>query len=103
MGGLVVKDAMIRAYNIKTYERILGNTIGIAFMGTPHRGSQLADVLKRVLKASFSTKKFVGDIQLNGDTVGQLNKLFRERSEGMTIISFWESTKTPVIGVSLFN
>jgi hypothetical protein len=90
---------MIKAHNVERFKRVLNNTIGILFLATPHRGSNLARTLANILKATFSERRFVGDLQLGSQTVDKINELFAERADGMALISFWESTDTRFVGV----
>ena len=77
------------------------NTIAIAFLGTPHRGADLANTLNRLLKVSFSQKRFVKDLVPHSQSIKEINDAFGERSTGLELaFRFWESTGTAVIGVS---
>jgi hypothetical protein len=81
------------------YNHIIDNTIGIVFLGTPHRGADLADVLKAVLTVSFSSRKFVKDLSVTSQAIKEINQLFKARAENLELVSFWESTAKPLIGV----
>jgi hypothetical protein len=91
---------LIKAYNIDKFKSILSNTVGILFLATPHRGANLAKTLERIQKATFSPRKYVGDLKLGSQTVHKINDLFASRSNEFAIISFWESTNRPFTGVS---
>jgi hypothetical protein len=90
---------LIKAHNIERFKRVLNNTVGILFLATPHRGSNLARTLANIQKATFSERKFVGDLQLGSQTVNKINDLFAEHADGIALISFWESTDTRFVGV----
>jgi len=91
---------LINAHNLgQKYAHIGINVLGIAFLGTPHRGADLAGVLKAVLTVSFSTRKFVNDLSKTSQTIQELNRLFGARAEQLELVSFWESTGMPVVGV----
>jgi hypothetical protein len=91
---------LINAYNYgQKYDHIGSNVIGTAFLGTPHRGADLAEVLKAVLTISFSKRKFVNDLSSTSQTIKELNRLFGARSEQLELVSFWESTGKRVVGV----
>lgn len=93
-------QALINAHNYgKKYDHIGNNIIGIAFLGTPHRGADLAGVLTAVLTVSFSKRRFVNDLSSTSQTIEELNNLFRARAEQLELVSFWESTAMPVVGV----
>ncbi|KEF52071.1 uncharacterized protein A1O9_12061, partial [Exophiala aquamarina CBS 119918] len=62
LGGLVVKEALIKSAAYKNHRRhlslgeIYASTIGVIFLGTPHRGSSqeaLGEVVANVAKLSF--------------------------------------------------
>lgn len=62
LGGLVFKQAVVRAHERDCFGKLLQMIHGVAFFGTPHRGSSLAewgthfaDILNI---ASFGTNKF---------------------------------------------
>jgi len=91
---------LINAHNYsQRYNHIIENIIGIIFLGTPHRGADLADVLKAVLTASFANGKFVMDLSSTSQTIKEINRLFKARAEELELVSFWESTGKPVVGV----
>jgi hypothetical protein len=91
------------ARNISRYERIVLNTIAIAFLGTPHRGSDLANLLSGLLNITFSKRKFVNDLSPASQSIKEINDVFGERTEGFKLVSFWESTPTSPVGVRTRN
>jgi hypothetical protein len=111
MGGLVVKkvrqcplriayiQAIIDAHNDRLYTRILENAKAVVFLGTPHRGSNLASLLGKLLFVSFSQRKYVTQLQVNSELIQLINDQFRGRSESLELISFHESTEVRGIGV----
>jgi hypothetical protein len=91
---------LINAHNYtERYNYIIENIIGIIFLGTPHRGADLADVLNAVFTVSFSNRKFVMDLTSTSQTIKEINRLFKARAEQLELVSFWESTGKPVFGV----
>jgi len=75
------------------------NTIAVAFLGTPHRGADLADILKTLLNISFSESRFVRDLSPNSQSIKEINDAFGERSKQLELASFWESTGMSLVGV----
>jgi hypothetical protein len=69
-----------------------------AFLGTPHRGADLADVLKMLLNLSFSETGFVRDLSPNSQSIKEINDTFGERSDYLELALFWESTGMPCVG-----
>jgi hypothetical protein len=94
---------LITAYSIQRYEQLTKNTIAIAFLGTPHRGADLANTLNRLLKVSFSQKRSVKDLAPHSQSIKEINDAFGERSTGVELASFWESTGMAVVGVPCPN
>jgi len=93
--------AIIDAHNDPIYVNILENVKGIVFIGTPHRGAELANILSNLLMATFSRKIFVDQLRGNCETIREINHAFRGRSLSMELVSFWESTAMRGIGVIL--
>jgi hypothetical protein len=87
------------AYNTDRYHQIMQNIVAIAFLGTPHRGADLADVLKTLLNISFSKSRFVRNLSPNSQSIKDINDAFGERAKGLELASFWESTGMSLIGV----
>jgi len=92
---------MITAHNIGMYKSIIKNTIAIAFMGTPHRGADLANLLKGLLSITFSETRFIRDLSPASQAIKDINDSFGERSGGLKLASFWESTGMLPAGVSV--
>jgi hypothetical protein len=114
MGGLVVKQvpsmerrnanstqALITAHNNARYSQIKKNTIGIAFLGTPHRGADLAKLLKTVLDASFAKRKFVKDLQPGSQIIKEINDAFADQAQELQLASFSESIGMMLVGVNV--
>src|SRR5215471_9800497 len=114
MGGLVVKkvchilknvnprQALIIAHNTERYRQIAKNTIAIIFLGTPHRGVNLPNLLKTILDVSFSEAKYVRDLLPDSQSIKEINDEFADRSKGVEIASFWESMGMESAGVCFY-
>lgn len=115
MGGLIVKQvhifcpfqfnrqAIIDAYNDRSYTRVLKNVKAIIFIGTPHRGANLAQILTNLLHVLYSLKVFVEQLQPSSELIQAINDQFRDRSESLELVSFYESKGVPGLGVSLIH
>ena len=70
----------------------------ILFLSTPHRGTNLAETLNRILQASFisAPKQFIGDLTRNSFTLQKLNDQFRHVAPKLDIVSFYETQMTPI-------
>jgi triacylglycerol esterase/lipase EstA (alpha/beta hydrolase family) len=93
-------QAIINAYNDHSYTNIVKNTKAIIFLGTPHRGADLANLLNNVLTISFSKKIFVDQLRTNSEIIQEINDTFRDRSESLELISYYESEGIHAAGVS---
>lgn len=93
---------MITALTTKRYEAVIRNTIAIAFLGTPHRGAGLANILSGLLNVTFSETKFVNDLSPASQSIKEINDAFGEQSQGLKLASFFEGRSMPV-GVHTWN
>ena len=50
-------------------------------------------MLKTILNASFSEKKYVGDLLPDSQCIKEINDVFAERAMGLELALFWESTE----------
>lgn len=97
MGGLVVKKAYLLGQNDEQYQDIFRSISGIVFLATPHRGTNLAEVLNRVLKVSFqSTKNFIMDLNKSSPALEEVNEQFRHVAPRLSIVSFYETLPTTI-------
>jgi hypothetical protein len=92
---------LIAAHNNSRYSQIKKNTIGIAFLGTPHRGADLAKMLKALLDVSFSERKFVKDLLPDSQTIKEINDAFADHAQALQLVSFSESTGMTLVGVNI--
>ena len=70
------------------------------FLGTPHRGADLANLLSKLLMVFFSQKIFVDQLRSNSEIIKEINNAFRDRSELLDLISYYESEGMNTAGVS---
>lgn len=97
MGGLVVKKLMVLGLHDETYKDIITSISAIIFLSTPHRGTNLAETLNRILAASFqSPKSFVSDLEKNSPVISDLNEQFRHFAPRLSIWSFYETLATTI-------
>ena len=69
------------------------------FLATPHRGSNLANVLNRVLTASIlnlSPKLYVSELKNGSQTIEALNEQFRHFAPKLDVFSFYETLPTAI-------
>ncbi|RFU78967.1 wd40 repeat-containing [Trichoderma arundinaceum] len=97
MGGLVVKKAYLLGLHDDNYKGIIRSVSAIVFLSTPHRGTQLAETLNRVLAVSLqSPKHFITDLYKNSTTIEDLNEQFRHLAPRLSIWSFYETLPTSI-------
>jgi hypothetical protein len=67
------------------------------FLATPHRGTNLAELLNRILSVSFqSPKNFIFDLNKSSPALEELNEQFRHIAPKLSIVSFYETLYTTV-------
>ncbi|KAL2204308.1 WD40 repeat-containing protein [Sarocladium strictum] len=99
MGGLVVKKAYLLGLHDEAYKYIIASVSAVIFLSTPHRGTNLAETLNRVLAATFqSSKSFISDLNKGSHALEELNEQFRHLAPSLSIWSFYETMAT-VIGL----
>ncbi|UKZ69594.1 uncharacterized protein TrAtP1_010600 [Trichoderma atroviride] len=99
MGGLIVKEAYMQGKDDPEYAAIIKAISSIIFLSTPHRGTNLAETLNRILKVSLVAKpmQFISELTSGSQTLQKLNESFRHVAEKLQIISFYETRPTPIM------
>lgn len=97
MGGLLVKQMLRSGMDLgqPAWDGIARQTVGIAFISTPHAGAQLASWMKHatLLRPSVS----LDELSAHGPQLRDLNSWYRNRSQGIKTLVFCE--KKPTMGV----
>jgi len=78
----------------------------VLFLSTPHRGTNLALILNRILSVSFaghSQKQYISDLNKSSSTLEDLNENFRNVASQLQIFSFYETLETNVSFKSLVS
>lgn len=115
LGGLVCKDAILFSAQRRDREDLMDfsqHTAGIIFMGTPHRGSAIADYATRFssLVGSFkqTNPKLLQVLQRESDTLHRIHDdfydLINERrnsydQHNISVMCFWEELPSPNAGL----
>lgn len=101
MGGLVIKKAYILAHQDVSNQDFVQRMRCVFFLATPHRGSDSAQLLNNILRASgaFSARQYVTDLEKNSLSTQTINDEFRLFADDLLLYSFYETTKTN-LGVS---
>ncbi|KAJ3541729.1 hypothetical protein NM208_g4470 [Fusarium decemcellulare] len=98
MGGLVIKKAYLLAREDETAKPLADRIQCIFFLATPHRGSDAAKMLDRILRATTGTKPYVAELNRNSGTIASINDAFRHHTNKLQIWSFYETMKTKKAG-----
>ncbi|KAI1280973.1 hypothetical protein F5Y07DRAFT_396009 [Xylaria sp. FL0933] len=91
MGGCVAKKAYILARQDASCKDIASRIFSIFFLGTPHRGSDLAGVLHKMLTLAWGVKPYVSDLIPNSTTLTEINDAFRHYAIDVHLWSFYET------------
>jgi hypothetical protein len=95
--------------NDPSYEDLVKSVSSIIFLSTPHRGTNLAETLNRILQVSFvsSPMQFIAELSAGSQTIQKLNEQFRHVAPKLQIVSFYETRPTAMLKnaqvVSLFG
>jgi hypothetical protein len=86
----------MQGQNDPTYEYIVKSVSSIIFLSTPHRGTNLAETLNRILQVSFVTNpmQFIAELAAGSQTLQKLNEQFRHVAPKLQIVSFYETRPT---------
>jgi len=86
----------MQGQNDPTYSNIIKSISAIIFLSTPHRGTNLAETLNRILQVSFVTNpmQFIAELATGSQTLQQLNEHFRHVAPKLEIVSFYETRPT---------
>ncbi|KEY73634.1 hypothetical protein S7711_09675 [Stachybotrys chartarum IBT 7711] len=97
MGGLVVKKAYMLGLHDENYKSIIASVSAIVFLSTPHRGTNLADTLNRIVAATLQpSKSFISDLVKSSNIIEELNEQFRHVAPKLSIWSFYETLATSI-------
>ena len=94
MGGLVIKRAYIIAKQKKEFQSLAERIKTIIFLATPHRGSDLAPLLEKILRVTIGTKPYVGDLRRDSLATQSINEEFPHFSQEIQLYSFYETLST---------
>ena len=94
-------QAYMQGQHDPEYKTIVDAISAMIFLSTPHRGTNLAETLNRILQVSMisSSKHFISELTKNSFTLQRLNEQFRHVAPKLDIVSFYETRMTS-IGVS---
>ena len=94
--GLIFQ-AYLLGQNDENYQDVVESISAIVFLATPHRGTNLAELLNRMLFVSFqSPKDFLVDLNRSSAALEDINEQFRHVAPRISIFSFYETLPTHV-------
>lgn len=99
MGGLIFKKAFIQGHANNDFRNIMAQIKAVLFIATPHRGTDLADTLNKVLTSSVfghAPKYYVSELARTSPTIDDINEAFRHRVAQLKVFSFYETLNTQV-------
>ncbi|KAI4910198.1 hypothetical protein J4E90_007630 [Alternaria incomplexa] len=96
--NLNMGQAYMQGQNDPEYENIVKAISAIIFLSTPHRGTNLANVLNRILQSTpvTNSKPFISELTRNSSTLQKLNEQFRHIAPKLKIVSFYETQPTSI-------
>jgi protein SERAC1 len=82
------------------YGPLLSSVCGVVFMGTPHRGSNvaywskiLANVVHTAQLGNSTSSRLLSDLQKNSSILSEISSQFVERGSALQIRTFYETEK----------
>lgn len=92
-------QAYIQGQHDPIYQDIIKAVTSIIFLSTPHRGTNLAETLNRILQVSLvaSPMQFISELVGGSQALQRLNEQFRHIAPKLRIISLYETRPTPVL------
>ncbi len=91
MGGLAIKKAYILAQQFQEFESSAERARAIFFLATPHRGTDLAALLSRILHVAHGARPFVQDLHRNSLATQSINDEFSHNCQKLQLFSFYET------------
>ena len=92
----MIKKAIILAKQDDQYKNIASRFAAIYFLATPHRGSDLARILRNLLRVTYR-RAYVSDLRPNSGAIQVINDAFRH-VVNIDIFSFYETLKIRMLG-----
>lgn len=88
----------MQGLNDPGYKKIISAISAILFLATPHRGTNLADILNRILQTTLvsTPKKYISELSTDSFTLQKLNEQFRHVAPKLDIVSFYETQATSI-------
>lgn len=91
MGGNIAKAAYVLARQSPMTGELARRFHSIIFLGTPHRGSNLAKIARNILQFMGVSKPYLDDLSANSAYLTELNSSFQPYAADLHIWSFFET------------
>ncbi|KAF4998146.1 hypothetical protein FDECE_11881 [Fusarium decemcellulare] len=91
MGGCIAMKMYILAKQDPACVDLASRIRCIFFLATPHRGSDLAGILRRILRVSGAPKPYINDLDSKSAALLELNDMLRHHAEDLRLWSFFET------------
>lgn len=88
------KKAFVLARQVPEYQSLAQRVRSIFFLATPHRGSDLAPTLSKILAVASGARPFVQDLHPNSIITESINDEFPQHCQGLQLYSFYETVAT---------
>lgn len=90
----MIKRMYLLAKAKQEFASVAARIQGMLFLATPHRGSDMAQVLSNLLKLMPGQRPFVTDLKRDSHTMHTINDEFPELCQGLLLYSFYETRPT---------
>jgi pimeloyl-ACP methyl ester carboxylesterase len=96
IGGLVAKQAYLLARQDPCYQDTAARCHAMVFLSTPHRGTDTAAMLNKLMSTAYPAhpKQFIADLNRNSESLQTINDNFRHFAERLRLFSFYETNTT---------
>jgi pimeloyl-ACP methyl ester carboxylesterase len=98
MGGLVIKQAYVLARKDISTLDLAKRIKAMVFLGTPHKGSDLAKTLNKILRVmpGWTPRAFISNLDRQNQVLESLNTSFQPFAKDLVLWSFCESRPTDI-------
>lgn len=92
----MIKKAFLLAKGDTQYHHVAGRIHSLFFLATPHRGADMANLLKNLLMLSPSdgAKPYVESLLPRSEAIQTINDQFHHSYQGVRLWSFFETQPT---------
>ncbi|KAK2882748.1 hypothetical protein FQN49_000060 [Arthroderma sp. PD_2] len=97
MGGLVIKKAYLLAKLDPVHRHLVSRFHSIYFIGTPHKGSDLAKTLENILSI-YTPPEYVTALKHGSGTITAINDEFGRCCDDLELWSFYETARLSPLG-----